>query len=393
MELATNEAHASTPAHKLPAHENVVLFTNSFLMGGMEEHVALVARELVRRGRRVGVICSSRPEIAGLRADLASAGAAVFALDEHPRSFRGMIARLLDLRQVLRQFPNAVLHLHLTGFEGGELVVLAARLERLRSVVRTEHLPPLGPQPLKLRLRARLRDGFMRRVICVSIQNREDHIRLLSRSPRKLTVVPNGVDVHRFSPAIEGARVRAELGLDERVPVVGVIGRLSERRKGADYFLEMAARVHPRYLDARFLIVGDGFLRPELEQQARDLDISDVTIFAGERHDIPEVLAALDVFVLPSTFEGAPYAALEALAAAKPVVATRVASIPQLIQDGVSGISVPIGDAAAMADAVDRMLRDPAAARRMGEAGRRIIEASYSLPAMIDRICSVYDAA
>src|SRR5437660_1781557 len=123
----------------------VVLFTNSMVMGGMEEHVIQLGRTLVQRGARVGVICSLHNEIEPLRAQLSAAGVTVHALEPSYGSPLRVASRMADLVRTLSQYRGGVLHLHFTGFRGGDLVVAAARLAGIKTIVRSVHLPPVPP--------------------------------------------------------------------------------------------------------------------------------------------------------------------------------------------------------------------------------------------------------
>jgi glycosyltransferase involved in cell wall biosynthesis len=147
------------------------------------------------------------------------------------------------------------------------------------------------------------------------------------------------------------------------------------------------AQAHPT---ARFLIVGDGPLRPALEREAEELGIGDQVVFTGERQDIPRLLAAMRVFVMPSLWEGGPYTVLEAMAMAKPVVATPVGLVPDAVEDHSTGLLAPIADSAALARGVLELLGDELLAARLAQRGRERVVARFSLEAMIDGVVEVY---
>lgn len=368
----------------------VVLFTNSMVMGGMEEHVLQLGSTLVRRGVRVGAICSLHDEIAPLRDGLTAAGVRVHAIAEAGGSVSGLARRFRELVDTLRQYRGGVLHLHFTGFKGGDLVVAAAKLAGIETIVRSVHLPPVPPLSALDRALMRPRDALLDRVICVSEPTRQEHLRLLSRDPEKLCVVHNGIDLQRFSMAVSGAGVHGELGLAEAVPLIGTVSRLGETRKGVHHFVEMAARVASEWPSARFVVVGDGPLRSELEAQADGLGVADRVIFTGERKDIPRLLAALRVFVIPSLYEACQYSLLEAMAMGKAVVATPAGVAPVVVDDHRTGLLVPLADSSAMATAVLE-LRDDALVERLGAAAHALMAAQFSVDAMVDNIQRVYD--
>ncbi len=201
--------------------------------------------------------------------------------------------------------------------------------------------------------------------------------------PHKVRVVPNGVDVERFRPLSPTPRLREELGLPSGVPVAAIVAALRPE-KNHELFLRAAALALRAAPGAHFLIVGDGALRPRLEALAGELGLADAVHFLGTRSDVPELLSCVDVLTLSSHMEANPVSILEGLACEKPVVATRVGSIPETVKEGVNGYLVPAGDASGMADRLAELLNDPALARRLGQAGRRLVVAEWSLDRMVE---------
>jgi glycosyltransferase involved in cell wall biosynthesis len=359
-------------------------------MGGMEQHILLLGQGLVQRGFQVAAICSRRDEIEPLRQGLVAAGVQVHALAERQGSPLSAIGRLRALVATLRRYPRCIFHLHCTGPAAGELVMLSGHLAGARAVLRTEHLPPVPPCTTRERVLVQLRDHALARVICVSEQTRREHLERLGRKPEKCVVVPNCVDLERFSPRVRADAVYAEFGLDPAAPIVGTVSRLGEHRKGMSYFLQMAAIVAEAYPAARFLIVGDGSLRPALEQEAAALGIARNVIFTGERQDVPRLIAAMQVFVMPSLWEGGPYTVIEAMAMAKPVVATPVGLVPDAVEDHVTGLLAPIADSGALARGVLELLGNQDLAYRLAQSGRERVTAHFSLDAMVDGVVHVY---
>lgn len=368
----------------------VVLFTNSMVMGGMEEHVLQLGRGLVARGFPVAVICSRHEAIRPLREALAAAGVDVHALTSQRASLLGALPRTVSLARVLRHYRGSVVHLHFTGHTGGDLVTLAARLAGARAVVRSVHLPPVLATSPRDRLAVQIRDRQLARIICVSDQTLREHVDVLGRDERKCVVVHNGVDLTRFSPDVRPIDVRAEFGWDAHAPIIGTVARLGEVRKGMDHFLDAAAVVARRHPEARFLVVGDGPLRPALERQADALGIAPKVVFTGHRDDVPALLAAMRIFASPSLYEACQYNLLEAMAMALPVVSTPTGVAPEVVHDGSSGRLVPIGDGRALGEALIDLLNEPERARTMGRRGHDVIAARFSVESMVDGIVGVY---
>jgi glycosyltransferase involved in cell wall biosynthesis len=195
---------------------------------------------------------------------------------------------------------------------------------------------------------------------------------------RKIRVIASGIDVEKFAN-LPSTRDRAPGQI-----IVGSMGVLEER-KGHRFLLAAAAELKARGLKLQYRIAGDGALRRSLEQQAVDLGLVDDVQFSGFVTDTAEFLASIDLFVMPSLFEGLGVAVLEAMAAGKPVVATRVGGLAESVLDGVTGLLVAPRDAAALATAIDKLARDPALALALGSRGAARVRQHYTLEQMARR--------
>ena len=200
---------------------------------------------------------------------------------------------------------------------------------------------------------------------------------------RKLHVIRNGVDVAKFANA---AADRQTLGLGSRSPVLGVVARLHPV-KGHSVLLQAFVGVKSRFPNAALLIVGDGEERANLAELAKRLGIDASVLFLGSRRDIPELMAAMDVVVLPSFEEGLPLSLLEAMAAAKPIVATDVGAVSTVIRDGETGLLVPPNDAGAITEAVIRLLSHAELQGALSTSAHGLAVDRYS----IDRTAEAYD--
>jgi glycosyltransferase involved in cell wall biosynthesis len=210
------------------------------------------------------------------------------------------------------------------------------------------------------------------------------------RVPRsKVAVIPNGVDLDRFEIDVDRDAVRAGLGIHADAPVAIVVAKLLPQ-KGHRILLEALPAVLGRHPRMRFLLVGEGALADSLREQIRRAGLEESVQLLGPRRDIPELLAASDLFVLPSLWEGLPMALLEAMASGLPVVASDVSGTREVVQDGESGLLVPAGDVSALAAAMSRLLADREMASRLGQAGRRRVEACYSASAQARQHVELY---
>jgi glycosyltransferase involved in cell wall biosynthesis len=209
-----------------------------------------------------------------------------------------------------------------------------------------------------------------------------------------VVVIPNGVDTERFAPSSDTEAVREELGIGPTDPVVIFVAALRPE-KNHELFLKVARRVVAKLSHARFLIVGDGPRRESLEMLAGALGVERNVQFLGSRGDVPQLLAASDVFALTSQNEANPVSILEAMSVGRPVVATNVGSIREVIRDGENGFLVAPGDAEQIASRIIALLDDPLRCRAIGEAARETVVNGWSVDAMVSRyetlLASLYE--
>lgn len=218
----------------------------------------------------------------------------------------------------------------------------------------------------------------------------EASIRRHVADPGPLTVIPNGIDVDRFDPTIiDPVAARRTLGLPLDVPVVGTVA-VFRVQKALEHWLTAAATIRQALPDTRFLIAGDGPLRDELNAQARSLGLEDAIIWTGLLEDVRPALAAMDLFLMSSRFEGLPLALLEAMAMEKLVVATDVGGVSQVLDSGVDGLVVGPEDPGALSSAVLGLLEGRHHRATMREAARKRAVTSFGMATMSRRIESVY---
>jgi glycosyltransferase involved in cell wall biosynthesis len=232
---------------------------------------------------------------------------------------------------------------------------------------------------------ARMSDAL----VAVSPAVRDELLALGIGRPRQWRVIPVGLDLHDLlTQEVNREKARGAFGLPETGPVVGIVGRLVPIKDHVT-FLDAAARVARERPDATFVVAGGGELRSELEVRARHI-LGDRCRFLGWVMDLPTLYGALDVVVLTSRNEGTPVALIEAGAAGKPAVATRVGGVADAVQDGKTGLLVPPGDPRAIAAGVSALLDDPSRARAFGEAARREASSKFRIERLADDLAGLY---
>lgn len=300
-------------------------------------------------------------------------------------AFAGLLAHKYDLRVLWRLWQlmrRRRVEAVVTVGTGGDKMFwgrLAARLAGVKVICSALHSTGLPDHVEWLNRRlAPITDAF----IAVA----KPHARYLAEHEGcpadRVRVIPNGVDVERFHPRWPDASLRRALKLPDAAPVVGIVAALRPE-KNHELFLRCAARIRRAAPQSRFLVVGDGPRRGALEKLAAELSLGEAVRFLGTRNDVPKVLSLIDVLVLTSHMEANPVSILEGMAAEKPVVATRVGSVPETVRQGETGYLVDAGDEAAIARRVVELLADPQRAATMGRAGREEVIAHWSVDRMV----------
>ncbi|MEO8461745.1 MAG: glycosyltransferase family 4 protein, partial [Chloroflexota bacterium] len=205
-----------------------------------------------------------------------------------------------------------------------------------------------------------------------------------------VSLIYNGIDLQRYDDLIPCCTLREEYGLPPEGPMVGVVARL-EAEKGHPTLLNAWPQVLAQFPDATLLVIGEGSRESALKEQATELGISDSVIFTGRRDDVPAVTKSLDVAVLPSYREAQGLTILEAMALSRPVVASNVGGIPEMIEDGKTGLLVPPHDPSALADAIVRLLVDHPLADTLGRAGHALVHDRFCVELMVRAVESIYD--
>ena len=286
-----------------------------------------------------------------------------------------------------------ILHTH--RYKDTVLATIAAKLAGVPRVVRTVHglaEPMTGWDKLKFRVYGVLDTTALRyfgdRIIAVS-HEMANTLQTVGYRRSRIVPIHNGIDVGKARVRRDPRLLRRELGVDDDALLIGTIGRLAPVKAHNDLLLA-AQRILRRRPEARFLFVGDGPLRNELLTSAVQLGIDRACLFTGSRQDTFDLLAAMDVFVLPSLHEGVPMALLEAMILGKAVVATAVGGVPEVVQNRMTGILVPRHDDRALADACLELAADERLARSLGLAARRAVADRFSHDVSGGALMNVY---
>jgi glycosyltransferase involved in cell wall biosynthesis len=297
----------------------------------------------------------------------------------------------LHLLRMLWFYKPALLHIH--DPRSGAVGRMIAKVLNI-PVVYTVHLPSYYyvtglKQRLYQLIERLLNKGFTDRIIYVSHSAYDEAIRDRIASKQQSLVIENGIDLRAYTKPVDCAAVRKALNVPVEVAVFCFVGRFTEQ-KGIDVLLHAVTEIQNQHTVFRVWLVGDGPLRAELEEWVAKENLSSIVQFLGYRSDIPAILQASDVFVLPSRYEAMPISLLEAMAAGLPCVVTNVGDNAKVVEDGITGIVVPPENPEALATALRKMLAEPEMRRAMGEAARKKAQ-QYSVERMAARIAEVYE--
>ncbi|MFN3476312.1 MAG: glycosyltransferase family 4 protein [Candidatus Methylomirabilales bacterium] len=317
-------------------------------------------------------------------------------LVRNPSPLKDVLA-LFQIYRLIRQGRFDLVHTHTS--KAGILGRVAARLAGVPRLVHTPHGHIFTGYTGRVLtsffiLLERWAAGFTDRIIGLTDQEIQDHLERKIGRPEQFVRIPSGIEVERFEGAHVGAgfkpaptsAVKVSLGLPPEAFLIGSVGRL-EPIKGPRYLLEAFQALAPRFPHLSLAFVGEGELLPELRSYAKSEGLADRVLFLGWRDDVPVLLHAFDLFVLPSLNEGMGRALVEAMATGLPIVATRACGIPEVV--GEAGLLVEAGNARALADGIEQLLLDPALRSRLGVMARERARA-YSVEMMLLKIEALY---
>lgn len=375
-------------------------------IGGAQEVLCTLVKHLAAHNCRP-IVCTFKD--GPLRQDIERSGVYVEVLTGRHYSVMALPLFVIDMVRIWRALAKLVkkhkvdvVQTHLLG-SLDFLILLLRYTTPLRVVLWTFHitnfeltasqLPKyrwmLGPKKLShrllYRLTSRLVDGF----IAVSGDVKKAMLEIIGPIGDKVTVICNGVDTQKYRQTVDKRFVRNHLGLAADTRLIALVATLKEQ-KGHRYLIEALTSIVPQHPDVHVLFIGDGPLRGELQLQVERLHLDGHIHFLGSRRDVPELLAASDLFVLPSLWEGLAMALLEAMATGLPVVASEVSGTVQVITPSESGILVPPGDTQPLAQAIEQLLNDSMLAQTMGVAAKRRVEEKFSAQKQADEHLALY---
>jgi glycosyltransferase involved in cell wall biosynthesis len=353
-------------------------------MGGTETHVLELASR-INRARFDLTVCSFKS--GGCVADeLRARGIRVVSLGGTGKMDARVMLRLW--RFIKHEQPDVIQAFLFWANVAARLVGHLAKTIRVVSSYHDE----VVPEGLLNRAIDRLTMKWTKYIVCCSEAVRRSVGQRIGGQKEQFVVIPFGVETNRFGNV--GIMMSgATLGLQDGLPVIGTVCRLVEPKKGLRFLLEAVARLEREVGKpvCQLLIVGEGPAEKSLRALSEQLGIASHVVFSGMRREIPQLLSMMDIFVLPSLYEGFGIAILEAMAAGKPVVASTVGGIQEFVVSGESGLLVPPGDSVALAGAIRQLLAQPEQAKAMGRRGQEHVRKHYSIESVVRQHEQLYE--
>jgi glycosyltransferase involved in cell wall biosynthesis len=361
---------------------HIMQVTFGMSIGGMERVIMELCRYVDPSRYKLSICCiSKRGPLADIMED---EGVPVYFCEN--QSKMGKYLRGFELARVFADQKVDLLHTHhMPAFIDS---TLGAQLARVPILINTDHCKRY-PIERRWQVLEKGASRFADSIVAVSQHTRNDLIQYQRIAPEKIQVIYNGIDI-KLRRRDNAADIRHELGLQPDDIVFGTVARLEEQ-KGLDLLIDAAPLVLKRMPNARFLIVGGGSLEEDLRQRAAALGLERQVIVTGYRTDAVDLMQTFDCFVQTSLFEGMPMALLEAMALNKPIVATAVGGVPEVVEDGVCATLLSSRDPQDLTDALVNVAGDPVVRQRIGDAGRQRYEHNFTAAAMVSQYEQLYE--
>jgi len=366
----------------------ILHITTGGSVGGIEKHILSIIKGLSNKYEFTVTFFNEMAEEASSMVPLyKGAGAGVVNLEAKRKVDFYSVCRLLKL---IKKGKFDLLHVH--SIQAGLLGGIFARLLSIPVIATLHNMEEALTKPNWALLTGLVYRKFSR-VICISKGVRKFVLEKTLIPPNKCEVVYYGIDIRNtFSFAGSEMGIRNEFGISENTLLIGTVARLAPQ-KGHKYLIHAAPKIRRKISNFHILFVGhdDRSIRMALEGEVKRLGVDDLVTFAGFRDDISNIISSIDLFVLPSLWEGFGLVLLEAMQAGKPTVATNVGPIPEVVINGETGLLVPPENAEELAEAIVRLAEDRDLACRMGEAGKKRLEDHFSLKGMLEQIEAIYE--
>ena len=371
---------------------NLLYVFDNMEFGGGERVFAQIINRLSVKKYKIMVACLPTGTFIE---KIEGSGTQIISVDMRNRFNPGVILQLSSL--IKKEKVDIV---HSQGARADFFARMAAKLAGAPNVVSTVPMPVEGfdVSPIRkivYKIFNRFSERFVDRFMVVSGALEKMMIERHRIEPQRVVKIYNGIEKDDFcitddEIACKRVGFRNNSGFGGGIPIIGVIGRLVWQ-KGFEYFIEAIPEVLEEFKAARFVLVGGGELEGELKLKSKRLKLENKIFFTGFRHDIKDILASVDIFVMPSLLEGLPVVLLEAMAMGKPIIATDIDGINEVLENGKTGLLIPPKSPEALSEAIVNLLSHRDHAYQMGINARRVVEKRFGVDIMVEKVEEVYE--
>jgi len=360
----------------------VLQITHDLNIGGLQRVVVDLSKNLDKEAFKVGVLCLR--DLGPLKTELDEENIPVFNIPR--KSKKTDYLSFIKPFSIIKDFKPDVIHTHNTQpFIDGTLAGLIAKVP---VKIHTDHARDF-PDKKRYMFAEWLFSHLTDKIIGVSEHTKNNLVKYEKINPHKIDIIHNGIDGKKYDIMINVLEKKKQLGVENKYPILGLGVRFT-KQKGITYLIRAVSSMKQNFPEICVLIAGEGPLQKTLEREAEDLGLSRHIRFIGPRSDMNEILKVLDIYVLPSLWEGLPLVILEAMAAQKPIVATDVGGNSEVIQHSANGMLVPPGRPDLLAKEICTLLKNEDKMRQMAINALQSYKESYSVSVMVDKYVDLY---
>jgi len=350
---------------------NILHVISKLPVGGVENQLLMLLRKYDRK--KLSPLVCSLSDKGEIGEELEEAGIEVIPLKKLKHRFDWTIVK--DIYSIIKTRNIKIVRTH--QYHANLYGRLAAWLAKVPCIVASVHNVYTRDKKFHRRIINKFLARFTDKVVAVSETVKKDILKYDGLAEDKIMVIYNGIDLNSFSDANRNL-MRSKLGISSEAIVVGTVGRLT-LQKGQKYLIDAVSTLREKFPQIVLLFVGDGPLRDELGNHIKTLGIDMNVIFLGTRRDIPQILSAMDIFVLPSLWEGLPSALIEAMASGKPIIATDIPPIKEIVNSEKVGILVPPKNSTAIADSIEFLLHDKSIAENISNTAKEKVFSIFNI--------------
>jgi len=350
---------------------NILHIISKLPVGGVENQLLLVLKKY-NRNKLSPLVCSLSDKGA-IGQEIENTGTEVLSLNKLKHTFDWTIVK--DIHDLIKKRNIKIVRTH--QYHANLYGRLAAIFAKAPCIVASVHNIYTRDKKFHRRIINKFLGRFTDKVVAVSETVKKDILKYDCLAEDKITVIYNGIDVNNFLN-INGNLTRSKLSISQEVPVIGTIGRLTFQ-KGQKYLIEAVSIIKEKFPRIMLLMVGDGPMKEELQNYANTLGLNEHVIFTGSRRDVPALLAAIDIFVFPSFWEGLPSALIEAMASGKPIIASDIPPIREIVDSEKVGILVPPKNRNAVADSIELLLRNKNLAQKISNNAKEKVFSTFNI--------------